>query len=157
MAPRSGTFVSELRADEMAEVSDVRLVLELYAVEQGLLRITPEQLRRMRQHVEGIQQLVTPQDTCADHLTFVAHDHGFHQVILEAAGNRKLLELYEALNVHIQVARVYYLNTDKRVRQVCAEHEAILRAYEAQEVAAAKEAVAAHLASAKQATLERLQ
>lgn len=156
VAPRYGTFVSELRADVMAEISDVRLVLELHAVELGVPRISRQQLQRMRAHVEAMKATVTPEDNCTDHMAFVASDHGFHQVILEAAGNRKLVEVYENLNVHIQVARVYYITTDKRAGQVCAEHEAILRAYESRNVAAAKEALTTHLETVRRATLERL-
>lgn len=156
VAPRYGTFVSELRADEMAEISDVRLVIELHAVELGVPRVSPQQLKRMREHVEAMKATVTPQDNCTDHMAFVGSDHGFHQVILEAAGNRKLMEVYENLNVHIQVARVYYMSTHKRAQQVCDEHEAILRAYEARDVAAAKAAMTTHLETARRATLERL-
>lgn len=156
IVPRQGTFVTELRADEMAEVCDVRCVLELYAVEQGIPRLTAEQLARLQAHVEGLRDTLAADGSCADHLAFVAHDQGFHRVIVEAAGNRKLQELYEALNVHIQVARVYYMDPDKRIEQVGREHQAILRAYQARDVAAAKEAVAEHLKTAKAATLERL-
>jgi DNA-binding GntR family transcriptional regulator len=156
VAPRYGTFVSELRADVMAEVSDVRLVIELYAVELGVPRISPQLLQRMRDHVEALKQTVGPQDNCTDHMAFVASDHGFHQVVLEAAGNRTLMDVYENLNVHIQVARVYYMSTNQRAQQVCDEHQAILSAYESGNVAAAKEALTTHLETARRATLERL-
>lgn len=156
VAPRYGTFVSELRADEMAEISDVRLVLELHAVELGVPRISHQQLQRMREYVGAMKATVTPQDNCTDHMAFVGSDHGFHQVILEAAGNSKLVEVYENLNVHIQVARVYYMSTHKRAQQVCDEHEAILRAYESRDVTAAKAAMTTHLETARRATLERL-
>jgi DNA-binding GntR family transcriptional regulator len=156
VAPRYGTFVSELRADEMAEISEVRLVLELHAVELGVPRISLQQLHRMRAQVASMKATVTPEDNITDHMAFVASDHDFHQVILEAAGNRKLVEVYENLNVHIQVARVYYLDTDKRAQQVCAEHEAILHAYESSDVAVAKQALSTHLETARRATMERL-
>jgi DNA-binding GntR family transcriptional regulator len=156
VAPRYGTFVSELSADVMAEISDVRLVLELHAVELGVPRVSRQQLLQMRQNVDAMETTVTPQDNCTDHMAFVSSDHDFHQVILEAAGNRKLVEVYENLNVHIQVARVYYMSTDKRAQQVCDEHEAILRAYESGNVAAAKQALTTHLDTARRATLERL-
>ena len=77
-------------------------------------------------------------------------------MILEAAGNHKLEEVYESLNVHIQVARVYYMSTEKRAQQVCDEHEAVLRAYEARNVAGAKDALARHLETARRAAIERL-
>jgi DNA-binding GntR family transcriptional regulator len=157
IAPRYGTFVSELRAEDMAEISDIRRVLELHAVECGVPRISRQQLQRMRSHIEAMKRTVTPEDNCTDHLAFVAGDHGFHKAIVEAAGNRKLVEVYEALNVHIQVARVYYVSTDKRAGQVCAEHEAILRAYEAHDVDAAKKALCTHLETARRAALERMQ
>lgn len=156
VVPRQGTFVTALGPDEMADICDVRGVLEQYAVERGILQITPAHLQRMRAHVQGLRDALDADGKCRDHLAFVAHDHGFHRVIVEAAGSPKLEEVYEALNVHIQVARVYYMDADKRIDQVCAEHHAILRAYEARDVEAAKAAMAIHLATAKQAAVERL-
>lgn len=156
VAPRYGTFVSELRAEDMAEISDVRVVLELHAVERGVPKATDQQIARMRMHLEAMERTVTPADNVSDHLSFVAADRGFHQVIVEAAGNQKLLELYEALNVHIQVARVYYMATDKRARQVCREHENILAAYTKRDVTATQDALRRHLDTARHAVLERL-
>lgn len=156
VAPRRGTFVSELRADDMAAIADVRRVLELFAVESGVPRVSPLQLQRLSDCVEAMKRTVTPEDNCTDHLAFVAADHDFHHEIVEAAGNHKLLELYEALNVHIQVARVYYVTTDKRAQQVCREHAAILDAYRAQDTAAARQALTVHLETARAATLDRL-
>lgn len=156
VAPRYGTFVSELRADEMAEITDVRLVLELHAVELGVPRISRGQLRQMNACVEAMRKTVTPQGNITDHMAFIASDHDFHHVILEAAGNHKLAEMYETLNVHIQVARVYYMATDKRAQLVCSEHESILRAYEAHSIPEAKAALSTHLDTARRATLERL-
>jgi DNA-binding GntR family transcriptional regulator len=156
VAPRYGTFVSELRSDEMAEISDIRVVLELHAVEQGVPLASEMHLQRMRRHLEDMRRTVTPEDNVSDHLAFVAADHGFHQTIVEAAGNRKLLEMYETLNVHIQVARVYYVSTDKRASQVCDEHDAILAAYCARDVGATQDALRRHLDTARRAVLERL-
>ncbi len=156
VVPRQGTFVTALQADEMADVCDVRGALEQYAVERGIPQVTEEHLERMRAEVRGLRETLDSSGKCGDHMAFVAHDHGFHRVIIDAAGSRKLAEVYEALNVHIQVARVYYMDADKRIEQVCAEHLAILQAYEARDVEAAKAAMAIHVAAAKRATLERL-
>ncbi len=156
VAPRRGTFVSELRAEDMAAIADIRLVLELYAVERGVPRISRQQLQDLQEQVAAMKRTITPEDNCTDHLAFVAADHGFHYDIVEAAGNHKLLEMYEALNVHIQVARVYYVTTDKRARQVCEEHEAVLKAYKARDAVAAQQALRRHLETARSATLDRL-
>ncbi len=154
--PRQGTFVTTLQPEEMADICDVRVVLEQYAVERGIARITPTHLEHLRAHVRGLRETLDANGHCCDHLGFVAHDHGFHRVIVAAAGSPRLEEVYEALNVHIQVARVYYMDADKRIDQVCTEHMAILRAYEARDVEAAKAAMSIHLATSKQAVLERL-
>ena len=71
VAPRFGTFVSELKADEMEEISDLRLLLELHAVDLGMPRISSQQLQKMREHVDSMKATVTPQDNCTDHMAFV--------------------------------------------------------------------------------------
>jgi DNA-binding GntR family transcriptional regulator len=65
-------------------------------------------------------------------------------------------EIYDNFNVLIQVARVCYLDSNKRAQQVYAEHEAILRACESADVASAKEAWMTHLETVRLATSERL-
>ncbi len=157
MAPRKGTFVSELRPDEVAEVCDLRRVLELFAVEQAVPRLADEHLASMREYLRQ-QRALTPYGDADEYtfMSFVTLDQGFHSAIVEAAGNRKLREIYASLNVHMQGARVRHRDANRRIGLACEEHEAVLRALEARDVAAAQAAMDVHLASGRRALLERL-
>jgi len=156
IVPRQGTFVTKLTPRDIAELFAIRRVLEAWAVEEAVRRITPQELEELRRLLDEMARLVNPDGTCTDYLTLVAKDRDFHLLIIKASGNRKLFELYKNLNVHIQVAVIYYLDADKRVEETLREHEAILRALESRDVEAAREALNTHLKAGELATLERV-
>ena len=66
-------------------------------------------------------------------------------------GNRRLIDMYEALNAHIKIARIHgaEANWQARVHQEEAEHEAIVKAIEARDAAALCAALRSHIYRAK--------
>ncbi len=155
IVPRQGSFVSELRPDKLAEVLGVRRALELYAIAEAMPRLEEQHLASMRECLWR-QRTLTSDGDADQYMTFVTLDHGFHSIIFEAAGNRTLREIYEGLNVHMQVARARHHESTQHISLACEEHEAILRAFEARDAAAASAAMDAHLATARRAVLEWL-
>jgi DNA-binding GntR family transcriptional regulator len=153
--PRRGTFVAGLAPEEIAEVFELRRALELLAAELLIARITDEDLRRLRRHLSDLDEATAGGDV-DDHMR---HNLAFHQLFVNLAGNRKLTELYEGLNVHIQIARIHARAGDwqQRRAQEQAEHRAIMEALEARDAQRLMEAVNAHIRRAKQSLADDLQ
>lgn len=153
--PRKGTYVTTLTVEELKEVFEVRQVLELYAAKLSIHRITPAKLQEMHDLVTDLEILID-NNTYSDYQAFMAKDRDLHLLIVELAGNRKLLELYKSLNVHVQIARAFYVQIDKRVQDTHKEHRAILQAFEAKDWEALERTLNRHIEAIKGGILEHL-
>lgn len=146
--PRKGTFVTSLTQETLREVFEVRLALELYAGEQGIGRITPEALQRMREIVADLENIIDG-DVYSDYGAFVAKDRDFHLLIIDLVENQTLHDMYQSLNVHVQIIRTSYTEIDKRVLKTHDEHKAILRAFEAGDQNLLKPTLITHINSVR--------
>ena len=149
--PRKGTFVTSLTSETLREVFDIRLLMELYAGEQGITRITPAQLGKMRGLVKELERNIDAgNETYIDYGQFISRDQNLHLLLIGLAGNQTLLEMYRSLNVHVQIARGFYTRMDRRVRHTHEEHKTILRAYESGDANLLRETLTLHICSVRQ-------
>lgn len=153
--PRSGTFVANLTAEDVEETFQIRAALECLAGEQAAWRMDDAGLRRLR---ELLKSLKRPMRSDEDRRAHEIDNSELHQTIVQAAGNRRLVEMYEALNAHIKIARVHASESDwpVRLREEQAEHEDIVAALEARDPEAVRAAMRAHLYRAKDALVAAL-
>ena len=157
--PRSGTYVAGVSASDVRDTFDVRCALECLAAELAVERVRREEIRRMKKLV---QEMTRPIRTARDRHAHAARNSEFHMILLRAAGNRRLLALYEELHAHIQIARIHA--TDKewpwRLEQEGAEHRAIVTALEKRDLPRLIEALRRHIFRARDslvAAVERVQ
>jgi DNA-binding GntR family transcriptional regulator len=150
--PRSGTFVANLNHQEIDETFKIRCALECLAGEDAVHRITVEQLRRLKELLRSLKKKIATDD---DRKSHEKDNTELHQIIIEAAGNRKLQEMYNALNAHIKIVRIHAAesNWPVRLQEEQAEHEAIVAALEAQDATALAEALRKHIYRAKDSML----
>jgi DNA-binding GntR family transcriptional regulator len=155
VVPRRGTFVAGLSADTIAEVFELRRALELLAAELLSDRATEADLDRLRERLAALDEPVEQDGDVDEHMR---RNLAFHRAFIELAGNRTLLEVYESLNVHIQIARVHarWDNWQQRRRQERDEHVMILRALEARDTSALAAAVNAHIRRSKESLIDDL-
>jgi GntR family transcriptional regulator, rspAB operon transcriptional repressor len=153
--PRSGTFVATLNYQEVDETFKIRCALESLAGEEAIHRITPDQLRRLKDLLRSLKRRVL---TDEDRKMHEMDNSELHQTIVEAAGNRKLQEMYHALNAHIKIVRIHAAETNwpVRMQEEQAEHEAIVSAIESKDTEALKAALRRHIYRAKDSMLAAL-
>jgi DNA-binding GntR family transcriptional regulator len=153
--PRSGTYVATLSPRDIEETFHIRRALECAAGELAVSRITEEQLAEFR---SLLRTLALPVESEADRRRHQQDNQRFHRLLMEAAANRRLAEMYESLNAHLQFARVHGTNRDwaARLPQEQAEHESIVAALEARDVAAVTAALRAHITRAQESLMGSL-
>jgi DNA-binding GntR family transcriptional regulator len=153
--PRSGTFVANLNAQEVDETFKIRCALECLAGEEAVRRISPEQIRRLKELLRSLKRKVV---TDEDRKTHEKDNSELHQTIVEASGNRKLGEMYNALNAHIKIVRIHAAETNwpVRMQEEHAEHETIVAALEARDADALSAALRKHIYRAKDSMLAAL-
>jgi DNA-binding GntR family transcriptional regulator len=154
--PRSGTFVATLSAQDVEETFDIRLALESLAMEKAIRLITPAQVERLEELLRVLSECTDKEEGRQQH---DEANHEFHQILIEASGNRRLLDMYESLNAHIQIARLHAGKSDWRARLDAEqkEHEEMLAALERKDTRAAVNATRRHIEGAKRALMTQLQ
>ncbi len=152
IVPRKGTFIAGMSVKDIEEAFDVRRALETLAAELLIERITAEGLAQLKNQLVALEEAA--KDGAAQ--THMKENMIFHNSFVALAGSRRLLEHYEALDAHIQIARVHARNTNwhRRLEQERAEHEEILAALEAHDGPRLVAAVSAHIRRGKHAVLD---
>lgn len=153
IVPRSGTFVTVLSPEDIAESYEVRRAIELYAVERAAPHVTDQQLQECRVPLLDLASLGATPDVETTYPRYLSADYDFHRRIVALANNRRLSRAYERENTHAQLARVHYRQPMRDLDVTQQEHEAIMAALGRRDAAAARAAMEAHLIRAKAAIL----
>jgi DNA-binding GntR family transcriptional regulator len=154
--PYIGYTVMPLPTPErLNELVDLRHLLEGHAARAGAPRVSSAQLMAMGQALGGMEA-VGAGPTFSESKEHVAHDHAFHMVIMQSAGNSILLEVYQSLNLHVHLSRLYHGRGVAELEQARREHRVILNAYESRDADLAQAAVLAHIEAARARQLARL-
>jgi DNA-binding FadR family transcriptional regulator len=158
-----GTFVGARRIEVMsladidrvtnpAEVMRTRLLIEPLIAREAALHATA-------QHLETLRACIARTRGATTWRQYETADNELHRAIAEAAGNRLLLALFDALNA-VRRAVVWGMLRSGQERPPAdhhsfAEHERILGAIEARDLDGAARAMHAHLRAVERALLER--
>ena len=146
---RRGYYVSPLTEAAIAEGYDVRLALELQAAETAVGNVAGDALVRFRELHESTAEAVS-------HTEWDCANAAFHEHQVDLAGNALLSRFYRELSVNLmmQVIRGGKLEGGSYLPT---EHEAIVAAYEAGDLASAHTAIRAHICTGRRIALEAIE
>ncbi len=122
--PYRGTRVREINAEELAEIYPVRAALEELAAREAAGRLEGR-VGELEREFEAMREAADRDDL----KELAAHDAAFHRLIVEAAGNRVLLDTWRTLRVEARVV-VTALKTDIDLHELAELHRPLLRALE---------------------------
>jgi DNA-binding GntR family transcriptional regulator len=149
IVPQTGTFVQRFTRQDVMDLYDVRLCLELWAAERGIPSASSQDIARLRELLDEFAPLFES-DAPKDLQSLGRKNREFHSYLVSLANNRRLLEMYESLNVDVLGIREREVRSAAcRARDLHATHGAIVRAYEQRDVSAAREAITQHLLDAR--------
>jgi DNA-binding GntR family transcriptional regulator len=94
---RKGTFVRQISPKDIAEVFQIREMLEALAVRLVCRKAEPEAIRRL----EELNQRFMEAAIRKDENTCIQADYNFHTALIELSGNAKLVELMTKTNYHL--------------------------------------------------------
>ncbi len=154
--PQRGTFVTELTARDVAELFEIRLMIEVYAADQVLATgQVPQFLENIRKPMARMKQAMSDDDY-GDYEEFIDADQDLHMALVLLTGNQRLIRLYRDLHVHIHVARAHYIDSVEKARQACVEHDAIADAFRDGQPDHVRQALSSHIGTVKERILEIL-
>lgn len=143
---RVGTFVAPLDHTLFEEIFEARQMIEQWALDKAMTRITSEEIEALRQVLlASAALLVGVTDETFDYLKYTEYDVEFHLRLVQAGNNQRISEFYASLNSHLHIARTYSLRALQRSIEGQLEHEMILNAYASGDRAAAEQAQRAHM------------
>lgn len=123
MMPRKGAEVSRISGKDLQDVLDVRLVLDSLATRLACERITDEEKVALSKAAQGFVNATKTGD-----ITRIAKaDVEFHDVILKASDNKRLIQMVNNLAERIYRYRLEYIKDKKHHKQLIEEHEMILK------------------------------
>ena len=146
---RRGYYVSPLTEAAIAEGYDVRLALELQAAETAVGKVVGDGLLRFRELHEATAEAVS-------HSEWDCANAAFHEHQVDLAGNALLSRFYRELSVNLmmQVIRGGKLEGGSNLPT---EHGAIVDAYEAGDLEAARAAIRTHICTGRRIALEAIE
>ena len=151
--PKRGAVVVPVSAKEVETVLETRELIESFAAEkvsslgQPALERLVEELREQLQEQRKLRE-------AGDGKAFVAADQLFHQLIVQAADNPILLDLYAGLRDRQQRMGLYAVfNDTDRLRATNHEHVELVALLEKGDLAAYRAALRGHLRGTRAAVL----
>jgi DNA-binding GntR family transcriptional regulator len=141
--PFRGFAVSELPTpDELEELTQLRQLLEGYAVEKIAGQDVTEAIDGIEEHRRAMERLA--ESSSFDYVAFNAEDAAFHEMIISLGNRRSLLDCYRALNVHAQVARLYHSSRQYDSQPAILSHRRIVAALRAGDAEGLRRELHAH-------------
>jgi DNA-binding GntR family transcriptional regulator len=145
LVPKRGAYVAPVSGREVAELMELRGMIERYAAER-VLAAGDAPVAEMNELLERQRQLRRPDNACE----FIDADRQFHTALVASVGNGLLTKFYDGLRARqVRAGVVALYRSAGRQDAVLVEHEAIVQALAAGDAAKASAAITDHL----QATL----
>ena len=155
--PRRGTFITELEARDVADLFEIRQMIELYAAEQLFKSEKYDEILRQVQLLLDRMKNAIAEEAYTDYDSFITMDRDLHTTLIRAMNNRRLLNIYSDLNIHMQVTRAHYLDTIENALEAQKDHEAMVAAIANRDLMALKRALIDHIDTVKMRILKLLE
>ena len=146
--PHRGAVVTELTAEDLQDIYDIRATLEAMATRLAVPRMTKD-------NCEELEHIVGQMDARLGHVaTLVKLNHQFHSTLYATSGRRHLCELNRALRYRTQHYLHAYIDDLGSMAMAQGEHRAILEACQDGDAEKAAALVGEHVAEVGRAIIE---
>ena len=102
--PRRGTFVKSICRRDIEEHFPVRSVLEGLAAREAYMRISDEQIAKMEQCLNLMKKAAVNKDA----MKYFKQHFQFHEIFIQASGNKMLIDMLQNLRMHMLWYRFSY-------------------------------------------------
>lgn len=147
--PRVGYVVKGLDDQEVAEIWEIRCLIEGLAARWAAEKAGEKTVRELRKNIAQAEEKVGKGDL----LAFADLDAQFHEIIAKMSGGKRLLELSQTLRRHALRYRIESINLTDTALRAIEGHKKIVEAIEDGGPDGILDAVKSHLEQSKKDTL----
>jgi DNA-binding GntR family transcriptional regulator len=139
--PKQGCFVRDIDIDEINQYYEVRIGLELRALDLACLAMSDSQLNKLAAAWDPGQVPRRPPTVAA----MVARDEGFHLALATGTGNAVLAGYLKDVNDHIHIVRRLDFTDATRIEQTYQEHHEVVQRLLARDIDGARQLLERHI------------
>jgi DNA-binding GntR family transcriptional regulator len=140
---KGGYFAAAMSPHDVSEIREVRELFETAALRLAAPRITPQQISALESACDDFDYMVKK----GYHATAIEADRRFHELLVAASGNSRLIRAYEHAHIplfHIRVGQSQgYIDDYEQTER---EHRRIVAALKSGQVEEAVAVLQAHIA-----------
>ena len=144
--PYKGAFIKDLTIKEFKDITQLRMVLETFAVEVCCDHISENILKQLEEIINKQKEAIRNNDVKEySHL-----DQEFHHVIVKGTENNELVTFVELLNQKSYLSRIRTLSLHGQMERSLIDHKEILECIKLGDKEGARQKAAAHVDDALQ-------
>lgn len=151
---RKGAEVAGISGSQLRDVLEVRLALEELAGELACLRITEEDIELLRSMNQVFLKQINNPNVQASEIAKA--DVEFHSVIYNSTNNMRLIQMVNDFSQQMYRYRLEHIKELKDRNILALEHEDIIAAVSARDVAWTREAIRRHINKQEKAIIRKL-
>ena len=149
--PDKGVFVKEINYEDILEITEIRTLFELHALQSCIDNVSDSELKELEQ-----QLIHLPDDRIDDEENFYIVDRSTHKLIMSYCRNSRMLNYLKTLEAQMEKVRRVSATTPQRLPKSKAEHLEIVHAIKNRDFARASEALQLHLLNVRNSALNAL-
>lgn len=152
MIPRRGAEVAQITEKSLKDVLEVRRALDALCVELACDRINAEETEQLREACEEFERVTETEDA-----TVIAKaDVEFHDIIVHATGNQRLIQLINNLSEQMYRYRFEYIKDEDRHDNLIREHRMIYESIVKRDKKSAAEAAKIHIDNQEKSIIRQI-
>lgn len=152
MIPRRGAEVAQITEKSLKDVLEVRRALDALCAELACDRISDEEKEKLRQACKEFEHATRTGDVT----TIAAADVAFHDIIVEATGNKRLIQLINNLSEQMYRYRFEYIKDESGHDNLISEHRMIYESIIRQDKVKAAEAAQLHIDNQEKSVIRQI-
>ena len=152
MIPRRGAEVARITEKSLKDVLEVRRALDALCAELACDRITEDEKLRLRQACSDFEAATATKDVT----TIAEADVALHDIIVEATGNQRLIQLINNLSEQMYRYRFEYIKDESQHIRLVEEHKMIYESIAAHDRKKAAEAAKLHIDNQEQSIIRQI-
>jgi len=152
MIPRRGAEVANITEKNLKDVLEVRRALEGLGIELACERITEEKKKDLKERLDQVECAVRTGDSSA----IASADVAFHDTIVEASGNDRLMQLVSNLGEQMYRYRFEYIKDESKHSQIIQEHRIMFDSIMEKDREKAVQIVKTHISNQEEAIMRKI-